>query len=117
MKMMTKPQHIELISSPETHKHTTQLRSYEHTITQYIVRRRELRKNSGHPSSIAIILQHFQKFAIAFAPSNAACCGLVPSGLAMTLPRSALVSVQSTPYYHCIGRCVQVINFLSIELL
>ncbi|GAB4123305.1 MAG: hypothetical protein Tsb0027_21120 [Wenzhouxiangellaceae bacterium] len=25
----------------------------------------------------------------------------------MTLPRSALVSVQSTPYYHCIGRCVR----------
>jgi len=26
----------------------------------------------------------------------------------MTLPRSALVSVQSTPYYHCIGRCVRL---------
>ena len=25
----------------------------------------------------------------------------------MTLPRSALVSVQATPYYHCIGRCVR----------
>jgi len=25
----------------------------------------------------------------------------------MTLPRSSLVSVQSTPYYHCIGRCVR----------
>jgi len=25
----------------------------------------------------------------------------------MTLPRFALVSVQSTPYYHCIGRCVR----------
>jgi len=25
----------------------------------------------------------------------------------MTLPRCALVSVQSTPYYRCIGRCVR----------
>jgi len=25
----------------------------------------------------------------------------------MTLPRSALVSVEETPYYHCIGRCVR----------
>jgi len=37
----------------------------------------------------------------------AACLSLVTSALAMTLPRSALVSVQSTPYYHCIGRCVR----------
>gem|GEM_PF-4547547 len=62
---------------------------------------------SGHPSPIAIILQNFQTFAIAFAPSDAACWGLVSSGYAMTLPRSALVSVQATPYYHCIGRCVR----------
>ena len=25
----------------------------------------------------------------------------------MTRPRSTLVSVQDTPYYHCIGRCVR----------
>ncbi len=25
----------------------------------------------------------------------------------MTLPRSALVSLESTSYYHCVGRCVR----------
>ena len=25
----------------------------------------------------------------------------------MPLPRSALVSLASTPYYHCVGRCVR----------
>jgi len=25
----------------------------------------------------------------------------------MTQPRSRLVSVEDTPYYHCIGRCVR----------
>ncbi|MDA3878188.1 MAG: transposase, partial [Halothiobacillus sp.] len=25
----------------------------------------------------------------------------------MTLPRSSLVSLESTSYYHCVGRCVR----------
>jgi len=67
----------------------------------------DLTDDSGYPSPIAIILQHFQPFAIAYAGLVTSCWSLVPSGIAMTLPRSALGYVQSTPYYHCIERCLR----------
>jgi hypothetical protein len=49
----------------------------------------------------------FSAFCHSIFNLNRASWSLVPSGFRMTLPRSALVSVQSTPYYHCVGRCVR----------
>jgi REP element-mobilizing transposase RayT len=49
----------------------------------------------------------FSAFCHSIFNLNRASWSLVPSGFRMTLPRSALVSVQSTPYYHCVGLCMR----------
>jgi len=33
----------------------------------------------------------------------------------MTRPRSALISLETTPYYHCIARCVRRAFFFGVD--
>ena len=64
-------------------------------------------KSFKHPDFEAILLQNFQPFAIAMCIVVQASWILVPAATSMTLPRSSLVSLTSTPYYHCVERCVR----------